>query len=254
MHLLEEYALNNNLSGASGKSKMLFSGMTLLVCVFSTSIIVLLLIFFIMFIMTVGRARIPFWFYIRLLFAPISFGIIALVAMLFFFGIDPWFCVDIGGLTLIATKDGFSTALISVGRMLGSVTCLLFLSLTTPMSDIFALLKKLHLPAVFIELSMLIYRYIFIMLQEAMRMEYAQKMRLGYSNISGSISAFAMLAGNLFIRSWDSAERMLIAMNSRGYEGTIHVLEEDPPISKIFLFGLVSFELVLIFLNRILPV
>jgi cobalt/nickel transport system permease protein len=114
-------------------------------------------------------------------------------------------------------------------------------------------LYKLHLPAVFIELSMLIYRNIFIMLQEALRMEYAQKMRLGYSDISGSIRALSMLAGNLFIRSWDSAERTLVAMDSRGYDGTIRVLEEDPPVSGTFLFELVGFELVLIYLNIIIP-
>jgi cobalt/nickel transport system permease protein len=122
------------------------------------------------------------------------------------------------------------------------------------MADIFVLLHKLHLPAVFIELSMLIYRNIFVMLQEALRMEYAQKMRLGYSDISGSIHALSMLAGNLFIRSWDSAERTLIAMDSRCYDGTIRVLVEDPPVSKTFLFGLVGFELVLIYLNIIIPV
>ena len=254
MQLLEDYAVNNNLSNASGKSKMLFSCMTLLVCVFSTSIIVPLLIFVIMIIVTVGWARIPLKFYIKLLLAPIGFGLIALIAMTFFFGIEPWFSIDIFGFTLTATKDGFSRALISTGRMLGSVTCLLFLALTTPMADIFVLLHKLHLPAVFIELSMLIYRNIFVMLQEALRMEYAQKMRLGYSDISGSIRALSMLAGNLFIRSWDSAERTLIAMDSRCYDGTIRVLVEDPPVSKTFLFGLVGFELVLIYLNIIIPV
>ena len=42
-------------------------------------------------------------------------------------------------------------------------------------------------------------------------------------------------------------------MNSRGYEGIIHVLEDDSPMPRIYLLALVSFELALMSLNLILP-
>jgi len=253
MQILEQFALNNNLSGAPGKLKVLFAVLTLLVCSLSSSVIVPMLVFCIMFAVTVGWGRIPLTLYAKLLFAPASFGLVAFLAMVFFFGKDLSFSIHVAGLTLTATEDGIDMALISVGRMLGSVSCLFFLVLTTPMADIFAVLKKLHLPDVFIDLSMLIYRYIFILMQEALRMEHAQKMRLGYSDIKGSFNALALLAGNLFIRSWDSAERMLTAMNARGYDGTIHVLEDEPPLSRIHLLGVVGFELALISINFIFP-
>jgi len=252
MHLLEDFALNNRLSAVPGELKLLFAGLTLLVCVLSTSVIVPLLIFGTMLSMAIGWAGIPVRFYTKLLSAPLSFGMIAFLTILFFFGTDPWFTIPFGRFTLIATKDGFELGLISVGRMFGGVSCLFFLALTTPIADIFAILKKLRLPTVFIELSMLIYRYIFICLEEALRMEYAQKMRLGYSDFKGAIHAFALLASNLFIRSLERGDKMLIAMNARCYDGTIHIPEENLPIHRthpLELVGVIVFELVLIFLN-----
>ncbi len=253
MQFLEQFTLTNKLNGVSGKLKTLFAVLTLLVCSFSTAYIVPLLVFCIMLAVTIVVAGIPPRFYAKLILAPAGFGLVTFVLMLFFFGKEPFFSIHAGNLILTATKDGFDMALISVGRMLGSVSCLLFLALTTPMADIFALLKKLKLPDVFIDLSMLIYRFIFIMVQEALRMEYAQKMRLGYSDVKGSFRALSLLAGNLFVRSWDSADKMLTAMNSRGYEGIIHVLDDDSPIPRMHLLSLAGFELVLVSLNFILP-
>lgn len=253
MQFLEQFTLTNKLSGVSGKLKTLFAVLTLLVCSLSAAYIVPLLVFCIMLVATVLVAGIPPRFYAKLMLAPAGFGVITFVLMMFFFGSEPFFSVHAGDLTLTATKDGFDMALISVGRMLGSVSCLLFLALTTPMADIFAVLKKLKLPDVFIDLSMLIYRYIFILVQEALRMEYAQKMRLGYSDVKGSFRALSLLAGNIFVRSWDNADKMLTAMNSRGYEGIIHVLDDDSPIPRMHLLGLAGFELVLLSLNLVLP-
>ncbi|HEC32216.1 MAG TPA: cobalt ECF transporter T component CbiQ [Deltaproteobacteria bacterium] len=254
MHLMEDFALNNKLSGVPGELKALFAGLTLLVCVFSTSVIVPLVIFGIMLVATVVWAGIPLKFCTKLLSTPAGFGLIAFLTILFFFGMDPWFTIPLGRFTFTATKDGLELGLISVGRMLGGVSCLLFLALTTPTADIFAILKKFRLPTAFIELSMLIYRYIFIFLEEALRMEYAQKMRLGYPDFKGAIHAFALLASNLFIRGMENADKMLIVMNARCYDGVIHIPEEDSPLYRthpLEMAGVIGFELVLISLNFI---
>ena len=48
--------------------------------------------------------------------------------------------------------------------------------------------------------------------------------RLGYSNLRVSYHSTAQLASNLFIRSFNQAEKTYTAMESRGYDGEINVI------------------------------
>lgn len=247
--MLETYSLNNGLKDTPGMLKFLFAVLTLLVCALSKPLVLPLIVFSIMMVMSVGPAKIPVKFYFKLLIAPAAFGIMAAIPIMFFHGITPWFSVDWGWITLVATQEGTIMASTSFARMMGSVSCLLFLALTTPIADILSIMNRLRLPVVFIEISMLIYRYIFISMDQALRIERAQRMRLGYSHLRGSLHALALLAGNLFISSWDNGDRMLTSMNARCYTGTFPVIEQGTPIPGRHLLGIVGFELALITLN-----
>jgi cobalt/nickel transport system permease protein len=81
-----------------------------------------------------------------------------------------------------------------------------------------------------------------VFLEVAEQMTIAQKMRLGGGGWLKKIRGLALLAGNLFIRSLEQAERTFVAMNARGYDGNIRVLEEFPKPSKIMLTAVVSFD------------
>ena len=48
-------------------------------------------------------------------------------------------------------------------QCLAAVSCLYFLSATTPMTELFTALRRLHLPAFLVEMMELVYRYIFEM-------------------------------------------------------------------------------------------
>jgi len=108
--------------------------------------------------------------------------------------------------------------------------CLYFLALTTPMIELFAVLKAARLPESLIELSMLIYRYIFVFLDMALCIRYAQTIRLGYSNFRRSINSIGMLASTLFIRSWEQGDKLFLAMNSRCYDGKMTLFEVKRPV------------------------
>ena len=56
------------------------------------------------------------------------------------------------------------------------------------------------------------------------RIHTAQDARLGYSNLRVSYHSTAQLASNLFIRSFNQAEKTYTAMESRGYDGEINVI------------------------------
>ena len=51
--------------------------------------------------------------------------------------------------------------------------------------------------------------------------------------------------GNLFIRTLEQGERTFTAMNARGYDGNIRVLEDLPKPSKTALAGIILFAVAL---------
>lgn len=108
------------------------------------------------------------------------------------------------------------------------------------------LLRRIRMPQVMVEMSMLIYRYIFLFLETSEKMSLAQKLRLKRPGWLSSIRSLAMLTGSLFIRTLDQGERTLVAMNARGYDGEIRILEDFPSSRKMALLGIVFFDVLLI--------
>jgi cobalt/nickel transport system permease protein len=87
------------------------------------------------------------------------------------------------------------------------------------MTDLFGIMKKLKIPELFIDLSMIIYRYIFIFMEKASQIFLAQKMRLGYTRPGEAVRSYSMLFGSIFITSWDAGEDLINAMDGRCYNG-----------------------------------
>jgi cobalt/nickel transport system permease protein len=81
------------------------------------------------------------------------------------------------------------------------------------------------------------YRYLFIVVDEAMRMKMARDSR----NFSGKwiwdAPVIAHMIGSLFIRSYERGERVYLAMASRGYDGTIRGFEDKKLTKRDFLFA-----------------
>ena len=73
---------------------------------------------------------------------------------------------------------------------------------------------------------MMIYRYIFVFLDQAARIHSAQVMRLGDARARSAINSFAMLASVLFLRSWEQGERLVLAMDCRCYDGKLEMMEQ----------------------------
>lgn len=77
-------------------------------------------------------------------------------------------------------------------------------------------LQQLRLPRVFILQLLFLYRYLFVLSEEAVRLARAREQRSFCGNGRG-ISTFVPLAGHLLLRSWERAERIYQAMLSRGF-------------------------------------
>lgn len=228
MHdLLDDYAYKNALRTVSPILKMLLGFASILICTFSTSFLAPLVVAVSMGIITVGAAKIPLRFYLKILLIPLPFVLFSAFAILLLQGGDALFSFTVLGIRLGASSDSANLALLLLFRTLGGMSSLFFIALTTPMIEIFSMLKSAGIPEVLIELSMLIYRYIFVLLDQAATINNAQVTRLGNSSLKASLKSFSMLSSVLFLRAWEQGERLMIAMDSRCYEGRLETMDQN---------------------------
>ncbi|CUX30022.1 CbiQ family ECF transporter T component [Clostridium sp. C105KSO13] len=112
-----------------------------------------------------------------------------------------------------------------IGTAMASVSCLYFLSLNTTMMDFLGVLAKLHCPGILMELTLLIYRFIFVLMETASAIMVSQKSRLGNKDFRTSIDSFGKMGAGLLIRAFKRSNALYDAMESRCYDGKIRVLE-----------------------------
>lgn len=105
-----------------------------------------------------------------------------------------------------------------------SILCMILLIATTSFSSLLKAFEKLKFPALFIMIISFMYRYIFVLEDELMKMRMAKESR----SIGGSrwfhLKALANMVGILFIRAYERAERVYLAMCSRGFDGEVKTI------------------------------
>lgn len=114
-----------------------------------------------------------------------------------------------------------------------SVQVAVLMMQTTHFTDMLWALGALHVPRVLVAILSFMYRYLFVLADEALRLTRARDSRsatIGVSPITGRSIAFrarttGRMLGNLFLRSYDRSERVYQAMVSRGYRGEIRQLD-----------------------------
>jgi cobalt/nickel transport system permease protein len=108
-----------------------------------------------------------------------------------------------------------------------SVQAAILLTATTPFSQLISGFRQLHVPAIIISIIELMWRYLFVMVNEVNRLTIARNSRSSKlddrHHSGGSIfwraKVTGSMAGSLFLRSIERSERVYAAMLSRGYNG-----------------------------------
>jgi len=237
-NLLDDYALASPLRRTNNWLKLTVVAAGVLGGVSAASPVTPLFIAVCMGFAAVVLAKVPIKFYLKLIALPLGFAATGSIVILFFFGTGYEIAsIDILGYHLAIRSQGLNMAVLVMARTLSGMCCLFFLALSTPVIELFSVLKTSRVPDVVIELSMLIYRYIFVLLEVALSIKFAQTVRLGYKDLMSSLHSTAMLAGTLFIRSWEQGERLFIAMDSRCYDGKLAMFSSKKPVK--------AFELIL---------
>ncbi|OGN99496.1 MAG: hypothetical protein A2Y90_02645 [Chloroflexi bacterium RBG_13_52_12] len=94
------------------------------------------------------------------------------------------------------------------------------------MTDLLRGMEQLRLPRVMVMILSFMYRYIFILMDEVLRMKQARDSRSFGGSRLWQIKTVGKMAGTLFIRSYERGERVYAAMAARGYDGQTRTLRQ----------------------------
>ncbi|HEY3359483.1 MAG TPA: cobalt ECF transporter T component CbiQ [Polyangia bacterium] len=112
---------------------------------------------------------------------------------------------------------GWGRAAAALGQALVAASATLVLAATTRMTDLLEALRWLRVPGALVTTTGLLYRYLFVLVDEAERMQRARLAR-GGRRLGGVRGAGALL-GSLLVRAHGRAEAVHRAMLARGLAG-----------------------------------
>lgn len=98
------------------------------------------------------------------------------------------------------------------------LSTMLLLANTTPFPDLLVVLRRLRVPAIFVTTLALTYRYLYVLVDESQRMRRARASRTFTPSRRTAWVQLAATLGHLFVRTGDRAERIYLAMCSRGWK------------------------------------
>ncbi|SFE19979.1 cobalt/nickel transport system permease protein [Peptostreptococcaceae bacterium pGA-8] len=228
--------------------KFLYAILTLLFCIISRSVAMGIIVMAVNRYLTVHKGGISSKRYFHLMMIPFTFLVLSTLAIVVNISKTPLdaYAIPVGDYFVTGSYAGVWKGVQLCVTALASVSCLYFLSLNTTMTDIFSVMRKFKVPNLFIELMLLIYRYIFILLDVAMRIGISQDSRLGNKNYRTAIKSFSGLLSALFVRAMHRSRYLFDSMEARGYDGEIKVLEEHYPVNKKAAGVMCLFHLVLL--------
>jgi len=257
MLLIDKYAYINRLKQVHPLEKTILSLSLLLFSLLVRDILVALITFIVMSSLIIFAAKIPVLYYAKLLILPGVFLLSSVFTILIHFTKGNVFPADIcwssaiGDWQIFISEDSFWTSVKLIVVVLSGISSLYFLTLTTPITDLLMILRKLKLPILLIELIELTYRYVFIFIETALDIYQSQNARLGYSTIRRGIHSFGYLISVLFVGVFQRSKQLTMAMNARGYQEHIPFYENTyrlSPLNWCIIIG-IQFSILFIYLN-----
>ena len=157
--------------------------------------------------------------------------ILAALPVLFTLPGDSYLTFPLGKYSLAVSTSGLNRFLAICLKTWLCVQAATLLTATTQMPRLLAALGALHVPKVLVAAAALMWRYLFVISEEAVRLMRARASRS--AQFAGHRSGGSILwrakvtggmAGSLFLRSLERSEKVYNAMRSRGYDGKIRTL------------------------------
>lgn len=141
--------------------------------------------------------------------------------------------IPLGNWTLTASLDGLERFLGVAFKSWLAIQAAIVMSASTSFPDLLHAMRAVGLPRLLVGMFGLTWRYLFVLLDEALRMMRARDarsgQRMGVPAKTGGTAFWRArvtggMAGSLFLRALERSERIYVAMLSRGYDGEIRSL------------------------------
>jgi cobalt/nickel transport system permease protein len=206
-HFIDRYsALDSPLHTLEARTKILaFTALIISVLSVPAELASLLLLYFFVTAILMGISQVPLPYIIGRILIILPFILLASIAA-------PW--------------RGYQGLGMLFARAVLCLMLLILLTNTTRFVELLRGLRKLGCPKILVVNLSFLYRYFFVLTEEAMRMKQARDCRrVGRGPLREEMKVLSSMLGTLLIRSFERAERMHFAMLSRCYTGDFPVTE-----------------------------
>lgn len=228
----DTWAYHNGLNKLPPSQKLGFSVLMLGLALVSQPITQIALGLW-MAVWTIGYAKIPMKFYLKLLLGSYTFVLMSSLAFL----IDVR-AIDSGDLSLPGTLISWSTGplywsisysvldvfLRLIVRAVACLSCFFFLMLTVPIVEMVQVLRQWRFPELLLELILLMYRLIWVLQKTVTDLHLGQMARGGYGDFSQSLRSVSLLIRQLLHRSLTDYHHFSLGATARGFDHKFVVL------------------------------
>jgi len=149
------------------------------------------------------------------------------------------FTLPVGSWSLTASLEGLERFISVALKSWLSVQAAIVLAASTPFPDLLQAMRAVGIPQLLVAMFGLMWRYLFVLVDEALRLMRARAARSGHAadasltpggTVVWRAKVTGGMAGSLLLRAFERSERIYAAMLSRGYDGETRALPL-PPIS-----------------------
>ncbi|RLD10656.1 MAG: cobalt ECF transporter T component CbiQ [Chlamydiae bacterium] len=126
-----------------------------------------------------------------------------------------------------------------------AVLATIMLSSTTKFHKLLKGFELLKFPKIMIMMLAFMYRYVFILVDEAHRMERARDSRYFGGEYLRQIKIVCNIIGLLFIRAYERGERVYQSMSARGFDGNIITMNELKYVKSDMIFYIIFTGMIL---------
>jgi cobalt/nickel transport system permease protein len=188
----------------------------------------------------VVAAYIAPWQVVKRSFIVLPFALAAITVVFSLPGTVVWE----GPWGLTASDTGLIRFASIMCRSFVSVQAAIWLTMTTPFPDILHALRHLRLPGVLVSIIAFMYRYLFVLADEAGRLLRARSSRSarpagggGGGTIVWRARVAGSMVGQLLLRSFERSDRVYNAMQARGYRGQLLTMNPHQMVRSDWALG-----------------
>jgi cobalt/nickel transport system permease protein len=192
--------------------------------------------------------------------AALAFPFVLAALPLVFTASGPYLVeTTLGSWALRISQPGLERFLSIAFKSWISVQAAIVLASSTPFPDLLVAMRAIKIPRLLVAIFGLMWRYLFVLADESLRLIRARASRSGLSaqgesrpggGVMWRARVTGGMAGNLFLRAFERSDRIYMAMAARGYDGEVRML--PLPTLKAAQWGFLAGSLFLFLLLLVL--